>query len=79
MLVSHFLLDLQEAHQKTLAGRATNDPSNISNLFDALESIGASLDVATNHVEEEDNQGDNDLQVSKDLHLDSTIHEAARI
>lgn len=30
MLVSHFLLDLQEAHQRMVTWPATNDPSDIS-------------------------------------------------
>ena len=40
MLVSHFLLDLQEACQRTVVGLATDDLSGTS------QSVGSSIDFA---------------------------------
>ena len=61
MLVSHFLLDLQEAHQRTVAGIASNSSLNISrilhgsiNLGDALGSLGAIVDPTADYILEED-------------------------
>ncbi|KAM5542817.1 hypothetical protein V8D89_003778 [Ganoderma adspersum] len=61
VLVSHFLLDLQEAYQRTVAGVATDGPLDTSrilhssiNLANALGSIGAIVDPAANYILEED-------------------------
>ena len=63
MLVSHFLLDLQEASQRTVVGLATDDLSGTSQSVgssidfaqSALGSIGATIDpVADCGVEEDD-------------------------
>ncbi|KAM5542066.1 hypothetical protein V8D89_004376 [Ganoderma adspersum] len=62
VLVSRFLLNLQEAHQRTVAGGVTTNGSlNISrilhgsiNLGDALGSIGAIVDPTADYVLEED-------------------------
>ena len=64
MLVSRFLLDLQEAHQRTVIGGVTTNGSlNISqilhgsiNLGDALGSIGAIVDPTVDYVSEEDGE-----------------------
>ena len=62
VLVSHFLLDLQEAHQRTVAGGVTTNGSlNISrilhgsmNLGDALGSLCAIVDPTADYILEED-------------------------
>lgn len=62
VLVSRFLLDLQEAHQRTVVGGVTTNGSlNISrilqgsiNLGGAFGSIGAIVDPTADYVPEED-------------------------
>ncbi|KAM5542779.1 hypothetical protein V8D89_003740 [Ganoderma adspersum] len=58
VLVSHFLLDLQKAHQRVVAGFASDNPSQAIrmsiNLAGALGSIGATVGPASDHVEDED-------------------------
>ena len=63
VLVSHFLLDLQEAHQRIMAGVATDgslDTSRILysslNVADALGSIGAIVGPEANYILEEENE-----------------------
>ncbi|PIL33043.1 hypothetical protein GSI_04492 [Ganoderma sinense ZZ0214-1] len=69
VLVSHFLLDLQEAHQRTLAGMATGDLLSISQNMGpgstrfkagALGSLGATLGFLTGQNQEEEGEG-NDI------------------
>ncbi|KAI1791579.1 hypothetical protein LXA43DRAFT_421636 [Ganoderma leucocontextum] len=62
VLVSHFLLDLQEAHQRTVVRLNTNDPLHTSQSFNtssvnfanALGSLGANIDPAYYDQEEDD-------------------------
>ncbi|PIL26666.1 hypothetical protein GSI_11242 [Ganoderma sinense ZZ0214-1] len=63
ILVSHFLLDLQEAYQRSLAGLGTEDLSGsqggASSIEFALGSVGATTDPVADvdhDIEEEDNQ-----------------------
>lgn len=54
IIVSHFLLDLQEAHQRKVVGLATGDPSHTSqsfsvrslNFMPALGSLAATIEPA---------------------------------
>ena len=64
VLVSHFLLDLQEAYQKTVVGLATDNPLHTSqslsmrsvHFAQALGSLSATVDPF-NHILEEDDGG----------------------
>ena len=64
VLVSHFLLDLQEAYQKTVVGLATNNPLHTSqslsmrsaHFAQALGSLSATVDPFS-HIPEEDDEG----------------------
>ena len=66
MLVSHFLLDLQDASQRTVVGLATDDLSGTSQSVgssidfaqSALGSIGATIDPVTHCGMEEDDPGE---------------------
>ena len=72
--MSHFLLDLQEAHQRRLAGLATDDYSNTSQnvdsiqFADALGSVGAFLDRGADSIQEGEGDGDG-VNVGGDDHL----------
>ena len=65
MLVSHFLLDLQEEHQRTAAGLTTDSSSDISQdvggslqFAGALGSIGSLIGLASDHAQEGEGEGD---------------------
>nr|VWP01336.1 Zn(2)-C6 fungal-type domain-containing protein [Ganoderma boninense] len=80
VLVSHFLLDLQEAHQKIVVGLSTGDLSNISQNVDsiqfnagALGSVGATVGLPTDPVqEEEEDEEDEGSHVGCDDHRTTT-------
>ncbi|KAM5530036.1 hypothetical protein V8D89_016298 [Ganoderma adspersum] len=64
VLVSHFLLDLQEAHQRTVIGLATGDAADASQdvgssirFASALGSVGAIVGLAADHVQEGEGEG----------------------
>nr|VWO95371.1 Methyltransf_11 domain-containing protein [Ganoderma boninense] len=65
VLVSHFLLDLQDAFQRTIHGLATDDPSGLSqgigssvDFANALGSVGATIDPAADQALEEEDHVD---------------------
>ena len=69
--MSHFLLDLQEAHQKSVVGLGTGIPSNISQNVDsirfnesALGSVGATVGLPIYMVQEE--EGERTVVASED-------------
>ncbi|KAI1791584.1 hypothetical protein LXA43DRAFT_421874 [Ganoderma leucocontextum] len=87
VLVSHFLLDLQEAHQRTVAGMANNDLldtsqsiSSFPSFPDALGSTGATvIDPAADQGQEEDDGGaDEHLAAVEGIHPREVepIHES---
>ena len=76
--MSRFLLDLQEAHQRTIIGLASDDPLYTSrslgpnnrslNFASALGSLGATIDPALGDSEDnEDSADDGTYHESKDL------------
>ena len=82
VLISHFLLDLQEADRRTTAGLSTNEPSqsfgpsaagNQSIGFaNALGSLGASIDPAHFRIDREDDVLDDtpDSEAVEGIELD---------
>ncbi|KAI1793535.1 hypothetical protein LXA43DRAFT_220188 [Ganoderma leucocontextum] len=75
VLVSHFLLDLQEAYQRKVVGLGTDDPLHTSQSFSlrsmnftpALGSLGATIDPAHYGREDEDEDIDARLGVPEDV------------